>query len=61
MLEFKITDTATDDSKFIRFTVFCDEQGVQKSHEIDELDDNKEATHIVIYDICKPIATSRFY
>lgn len=61
MLKFKITDTATDDSKFIRFTVFCDEQGVQKSHEIDELDDNKEAKHIVMYDDGKPIATSRFY
>nr|MDD5837061.1 GNAT family N-acetyltransferase [Eubacteriales bacterium] len=61
MYEFKITDNATEDSKSIRFEVFCDEQGVIKSHEIDDFDTNSEAKHIVLYHNGKPIATSRFY
>ena len=61
MTEFKIFDEATDESKNIRFTVFCDEQGVEKSHEIDELDEPGKAKHIVMYESSKPVATSRFY
>ena len=61
MTEFKIFDEATIDSKNIRFIVFCDEQGVEKSHEIDDLDMPKKAKHIVMYENSKPVATSRFY
>lgn len=61
MLEFKTFDKATDDSKYIRFTVFCDEQGVIKSHEIDELDDDSSVCHIVAYENGKPVATCRYY
>lgn len=61
MTEFKIFDEATDESKNIRFIVFCDEQGVEKSHEIDDLDMPKKAKHIVMYENSKPVATSRFF
>ena len=61
MTEFKIFDEATDDSKNIRFTVFCDEQGVEKSHEIDDFDMSGMAKHIVMYENGKPVATTRFY
>lgn len=61
MTEFKIFDNATDESKGIRFTVFCDEQGVERSHEIDDMDDNSNAKHIVMYIDSKPVATARFY
>lgn len=61
MLEYKIYDRATDDSKNIRFTVFCDEQGVLREREIDEYDEPGMAKHIVIYNDSKPVATSRFY
>ena len=61
MLEFKTYNKANDDSKYIRFTVFCDEQGVKKSHEIDELDDILQVLHIVAYENSKPVATCRFF
>lgn len=61
MIEYKISDKATEDSKYIRITVFCDEQGVEVSHEIDEHDDDNITRHIVMYEDGKPIATSRFF
>ena len=61
MLEFKTFNKACDDSKYIRFCVFCDEQGVKKNHEIDDLDDNIQVFHIVAYENSKPVATCRFY
>lgn len=61
MLEFKTFNKACEDSKNIRFTVFCDEQGVIKSHEIDELDDDANVVHIVAYENSQPVATCRFY
>lgn len=61
MINFKLFDYPTDDCKYIRFTVFCDEQGVEKNREIDEMDDNKDVKHLVMYDDDKPIATSRFF
>ena len=61
MLKYKIFNNATDESINIRFTVFCDEQGVEKSHEIDEYDKPNMAKHIVIYNDGKAVATSRFY
>ena len=61
MLEFKTYNKANDDSKYIRFTVFCDEQGVKKSHEIDELDDNLQVLHIVAYENSKSVATCSFF
>lgn len=61
MLEFKTFNKACDDSKYIRFCVFCDEQGVKKNHEIDNLDDNIQIFHIVAYENSKPVATCRFY
>ena len=45
------------EAKFIRQTVFVDEQGFET--EFDELD--KKATHIVIFHGVKAVATSRFY
>lgn len=61
MLKFKTFNKACDDSKYIRFCVFCDEQGVKKNHEIDNLDDNIQVFHIVAYENSKPVATCRFY
>lgn len=61
MLDYKVFDSATDESKNIRFTVFCDEQGVEKSHEIDEFDKVGKAKHIIVYNDSKAVATSRFY
>lgn len=61
MLKYKFFNKANDDSKHIRFTVFCDEQGVKKSHEIDELDEDTSVGHIVAYENEKPVATCRYF
>lgn len=60
-MNYKIFDSINNDSKSIRFAVFCDEQGVEKSHEIDEYDEPKMAKHLVLYESETPIATARFF
>lgn len=44
-------------ANWLRQTVFIDEQGVPKDEIFDEL--NSQATHIVIFDDNKPVATAR--
>lgn len=61
MMEYKIFDQVTDETKNIRFTVFCNEQGVEKSHEIDEYDATNMAKHLALYKDGKAVATSRFF
>ena len=56
-METKIFDTIPQESRFIRETVFLDEQGFEK--EYDENDDI--AKHIVIYDNTTAVATCRVY
>lgn len=43
----------------VRYEVFVDEQGFDKSIELDELDD--VAYHVLITDNDKPIATARYF
>lgn len=54
---FQHFDDLSDDVKFIRETVFMQEQGFQ--NEFDEID--SKAKHIVLYDDNHPIATCRIY
>lgn len=61
MISFKTFNLAPEDAKYIRFTVFCDEQGVEKSHEIDEMDTDTSCVHLVMYKDKKPVATSRYF
>ena len=55
--DIKIFDQIPDESRFIRETVFLDEQGFEK--EYDENDDI--AKHVVIYENGEAIATCRLY
>lgn len=56
-MEIKIFDTIPSEARFIRETVFLDEQGFEK-----EYDDNDNiAKHIVIYDDSTAVATCRIY
>lgn len=56
-MEIKIYDKIPDEARFIRETVFLDEQGFPK-----EYDENDNiAKHIVIYDESVAVATCRVY
>lgn len=56
-MEIKIFDVIPEEARFIRETVFLDEQGFEK-----EYDDNDNiAKHIVIYDNSTAVATCRVY
>lgn len=57
MLTYKIYNSLPEEARRIRQEVFVEEQGFQ--NEFDERD--IEATHIVVYDDGKPVATCRFY
>jgi len=48
---------ALTDAYAVRFAVFCDEQKIDESIEIDEYD--QSSIHVVIYDEEKPVATGR--
>ncbi len=56
-MEIRVFDKIPDEARFIRETVFLEEQGFEK-----EYDENDNiAKHIVIYDNDEAIATCRFY
>lgn len=56
-MEIKVFDTIPNEARFIRETVFLDEQGFEK-----EYDENDNiAKHIVIYDSSTAVATCRVY
>ncbi len=56
-MEIKIYNSLPEDALKLRITVFVDEQGF-----VDEVDDfDKIATHLVMYDGEKAVATCRFY
>ena len=57
MIDFKVTNTLSKDEKFIRETVFIEEQNFKT--EFDETDDL--ATHIVMYLDDKPVGCCRLY
>lgn len=57
MIDFKVTNTLSKDEKFIRETVFIEEQNFKI--EFDETDDL--ATHIVMYFDDKPVGCCRLY
>ncbi|MGN0458172.1 MAG: GNAT family N-acetyltransferase [Eubacterium sp.] len=61
MMEYKISDFATDDSKALRIEIFVNEQRVPVELEIDDKDQAGKAKHIVLYDGETPVATARFY
>lgn len=56
-MEIKVYDTLPDEARQIRIKVFVDEQGFNE--EFDSVDDI--ATHIVMFDVDKPVATCRFF
>ena len=56
-MEIKLFDKLPDEAKDIRVTVFVEEQGFNE--EFDSVDDI--ATHIVMYNRERPVATCRFY
>ncbi len=58
-MHYKIYDIVPEESKYIRYTVFIDEQGFET--EIDEHDDDNKARHIVLFDGDKAIATARYF
>ena len=56
-MEIKVFDSLPKDALDLRITVFVEEQGF-----VDEVDDaDSFATHLVMYDGEKPIATCRFF
>ncbi len=58
MIEYKWSkNQLTDDSKYIRTVVFCDEQGVMPEEDFDGSDNYSES--VVLYDDNKPVATGR--
>ena len=57
MINFKVTDTLSEDEKIIRETVFIEEQKFKI--EFDDLDDI--ATHIVMYIDNNPVGCCRLY
>lgn len=57
MIDFKVTNTLSDDETFIRETVFIKEQNFKV-----EFDDTDEiATHIVMYLDAKPVGCCRLF
>ena len=50
-------DEARHDASPIRFTVFCEEQGVPREIELDEQD--RVSVHAVVFEGATPIATGR--
>ena len=57
MIDFKVTNTLSEDEKFIRETVFIEEQKFKI--EFDDTDDI--ATHIVMYLDNQPVGCCRLY
>lgn len=57
MINFKVTNTLSKDEKFIRETVFMEEQNFKT--EFDDIDDI--ATHIVMYLDNQPVGCCRLY
>lgn len=57
MIDFKVTSTLSEDEKFIRETVFIEEQNFKV--EFDDTDDI--ATHIVMYLDNQPVGCCRLY
>ena len=57
MIDFKVTNTLSEDEKFIRETVFIEEQKFKI--EFDDTDDI--ATHIVMYIDNNPVGCCRLY
>ena len=57
MIDFKVTSTLSEDEKFIRETVFIEEQNFKV--EFDDTDDI--ATHIVMYIDNNPVGCCRLY
>lgn len=58
-MHYKIYDIIPEESKYIRHTVFIEEQGF--TVEIDEHDEDNMARHIVIYEDDKAVATARYF
>lgn len=56
-MDFKVYDYLSESAKFVRQTVFVEEQGFV--NELDETDNI--ATHIVLYDEKKPAAACRIF
>lgn len=56
-MDFKVYDYLPESAKFVRQTVFVEEQGFV--NELDETDNI--AMHIVLYDEKKPAATCRIF
>ena len=50
-------DVLPDEAKFIRITVFVEEQGFKEEFDTDD----NISTHLVMFDGDKPVATGRFY
>lgn len=50
-------DALPDEAKFIRITVFVEEQGFKEEFDTDD----NISTHLVMFDGDKPVATGRFY
>ncbi|MGN0502915.1 MAG: GNAT family N-acetyltransferase [Ruminococcus sp.] len=57
MIDFKVTDTLSEDEKMIRETVFIEEQNFKI--EFDDIDEI--ATHIVMYLDTQPVGCCRLY
>ncbi len=56
-MEIKVFDTIPQEARFIRETVFLDEQGFEKEYD----ENDNVAKHIVIYDESTAVATCRVY
>ncbi|MBO5065399.1 MAG: GNAT family N-acetyltransferase [Clostridia bacterium] len=56
-MEIKIFDTVPEEARFIRETVFLDEQGFEKEYD----ENDNVAKHIVVYDNKTAVATCRVY
>ena len=56
-MEIKVFDAIPDEARFIRETVFLDEQGFEREYD----ENDNVAKHIVIYEDEKAIATCRVY
>jgi len=52
-------DAAFEQVKAIRFRVFCDEQQVPLSLELDEYDTDARTRYVLVYDGEQPVATGR--
>lgn len=56
-MEVKIIDTLPDEARYIRTKVFVEEQGFKEEFDSED----KKATHIVLFDEGKAVATCRFF